>query len=171
MARAALGWGVRDLAGAASVAVDTVARFERGETLKDRTVDALRRALEAGGIALLWGDAPGVRLLPVKVENHGLVQQWVSKSRQLATKFRMNGDLAGLSPSVDDLVASALAQARDVGDPGTLRAIRGRLTLAIHFTEASDPLLPDKVVDANELTALRALEKAFREVASLPLGD
>ena len=40
MARAALGLGVRELAAAAKVSVDTVARFERGEELKERTIDA-----------------------------------------------------------------------------------------------------------------------------------
>ena len=36
MARAALGMGVRELASAAKVSTDTVARFERGEELKER---------------------------------------------------------------------------------------------------------------------------------------
>jgi transcriptional regulator with XRE-family HTH domain len=64
MARAALGMGVRELAAAAKVSVDTVARFERGEELKERTIDALRRALEAAGIKLIDenGGGPGVRL-------------------------------------------------------------------------------------------------------------
>jgi transcriptional regulator with XRE-family HTH domain len=64
MARAALGMGVRELAAAAKVSVDTVARFERGEELKERTVDALQRALEAAGIKLIDenGGGPGVRL-------------------------------------------------------------------------------------------------------------
>jgi transcriptional regulator with XRE-family HTH domain len=64
MARAALGLGVRELAAAAKVSVDTVARFERGEDLKERTIDALQRALEAAGINLIDenGGGPGVRL-------------------------------------------------------------------------------------------------------------
>ena len=64
MARAALGMGVRDLAAAAKVSVDTVARFERGEELKERTIDALQHALEAAGIKLIDenGGGPGVRL-------------------------------------------------------------------------------------------------------------
>ena len=62
MARAALGWGVRDLAGAAKVAVDTVAKFERGDELKERTIDALQRALEAAGVEFTNGDQPGLRL-------------------------------------------------------------------------------------------------------------
>jgi transcriptional regulator with XRE-family HTH domain len=64
MARAALDMGVRQLAAAAKVSVDTVARFERGEELKERTIDALQRALEAAGIKLIDenGGGPGVRL-------------------------------------------------------------------------------------------------------------
>jgi transcriptional regulator with XRE-family HTH domain len=64
MARAALGMGVRELAAAAKVSVDTVARFERGEDLKERTIDALQRALEAAGIKLIDedGGGAGVRL-------------------------------------------------------------------------------------------------------------
>jgi transcriptional regulator with XRE-family HTH domain len=62
MARAALGWGIRDLAAAAKVAVDTVARFERGDELKERTIDALQRALEAAGVEFTNGDQPGLRL-------------------------------------------------------------------------------------------------------------
>jgi len=64
MARAALGWGVRDLAAAAKVSVDTVARLERGETLRERTNEDIRRALEAAGIEFIEenGGGPGVRL-------------------------------------------------------------------------------------------------------------
>jgi transcriptional regulator with XRE-family HTH domain len=62
MARAALGLGVRDLAAAAKVSIDTVARFERGDELKERTVDALQRALEAAGVEFTNGEQPGVRL-------------------------------------------------------------------------------------------------------------
>jgi hypothetical protein len=64
MARAALGWGVRELAAAAKVAIDTVVRFERGEELKERTVEAIQRALEGGGIEFIDanGGGAGVRL-------------------------------------------------------------------------------------------------------------
>ena len=65
MARAALGLGVRELAAAAKVSVDTVARFERGDELKERTIDALQRALEAAGVEFTNGDQPGVRLTKV----------------------------------------------------------------------------------------------------------
>jgi transcriptional regulator with XRE-family HTH domain len=64
MARAALGLGVRGLALSAKVSSDTVARFERGEELKERTVEALKQALEAAGVEFIDanGGGPGVRL-------------------------------------------------------------------------------------------------------------
>ncbi|MDH2404335.1 helix-turn-helix domain-containing protein [Bradyrhizobium sp. SSUT18] len=64
MARAALGWSVRDLASEAKVAIDTVARFERGDELKERTIDAIRSALEIGGVEFIDenGGGAGVRL-------------------------------------------------------------------------------------------------------------
>jgi transcriptional regulator with XRE-family HTH domain len=62
MARAAVGWGVRELAAAAKVSVDTVVRLEKGEVLKERTVDAIRRALETAGVEFTNGNQPGVKL-------------------------------------------------------------------------------------------------------------
>lgn len=64
MARAALRIGVRDLAKAAEVSPDTVARLERGEELRGSTVAAIRAALEAAGVVFIEenGGGPGVRL-------------------------------------------------------------------------------------------------------------
>jgi transcriptional regulator with XRE-family HTH domain len=64
MARAALGWGVRELAALAKVSADTVARFERGEELKERTIEAIQSALEDGGVEFIEqnGGGPGVRI-------------------------------------------------------------------------------------------------------------
>lgn len=64
MARTATGLGVRELAAAAGVAPDTVARLERGETLKASTLAAIRAALEAAGVEFIAenGGGPGVRL-------------------------------------------------------------------------------------------------------------
>jgi len=64
MARAALGWSTRDLGQVSDVSHDSIARFERGESLKDRTVDAMRAALEAAGIIFLPddGESVGVRV-------------------------------------------------------------------------------------------------------------
>jgi transcriptional regulator with XRE-family HTH domain len=64
MARVALGWGVRDLARHAGVSTDTVARLERGEQLRERTIDLLESAFVGAGILFISenGDGPGVRL-------------------------------------------------------------------------------------------------------------
>jgi transcriptional regulator with XRE-family HTH domain len=69
MARVALGLGVRELAAAARVSPDTVARFERGDELKDRTVEALRQVLELAGVEFTNGDHPGVRLYETKAKH------------------------------------------------------------------------------------------------------
>ena len=64
MARAALGLGVRELAELATVSPDTIARLERGDPLKERTVAAIRAALESAGVIFVEenGEGPGVRL-------------------------------------------------------------------------------------------------------------
>ncbi|WP_413989811.1 helix-turn-helix domain-containing protein [Labrys okinawensis] len=63
MARAALQLGVRDLAALAKVSPNTISRLERGEKLYDSTLEAIRHALEAGGIEFITdsGGGTGVR--------------------------------------------------------------------------------------------------------------
>jgi transcriptional regulator with XRE-family HTH domain len=53
MARAGLGLGVRELADAARVSTNTVIRFERGEVLGPRTLDAIMETLENAGIQFI----------------------------------------------------------------------------------------------------------------------
>jgi transcriptional regulator with XRE-family HTH domain len=62
MARAAVGWGVRELAERAGVTANTVTRIENGADAKQSTMDSLQRALEAAGLEFTNGDQPGVRL-------------------------------------------------------------------------------------------------------------
>lgn len=65
MARAALGWGTRDLARNAGVSPDTVARLERGEDLKLATINIMRAAFESAGVIFIEeerGQGVGVRL-------------------------------------------------------------------------------------------------------------
>lgn len=64
MARAATGLGVRDLAAAAGVSPNTIARLERGEELKESTIAVIRAALEAAGVEFIAenGGGAGVRL-------------------------------------------------------------------------------------------------------------
>jgi len=79
MARAAVGIGVRELAAAAKVSPDTVARLERGEQLRERTVDAIRAALEAAGVEFTNGDQPGVRLRAQQFDVYGNVKDPVER--------------------------------------------------------------------------------------------
>ena len=64
MARAALQLGVRELAKVARVSPTTITRLERGKALHPRTVEAIRAALEAGGVEFIPenGGGVGVRL-------------------------------------------------------------------------------------------------------------
>jgi transcriptional regulator with XRE-family HTH domain len=64
MARAAVGWGVRELAEKAGVTANTVTRIELGADAKQSTIEALQRTLEAAGIEFIPqnGGGPGARL-------------------------------------------------------------------------------------------------------------
>jgi transcriptional regulator with XRE-family HTH domain len=64
MARAAVGWGVRELAKKAGVTANTVTRIENGADAKQSTMDRLQQALEAAGVEFIEenGGGPGVRL-------------------------------------------------------------------------------------------------------------
>jgi transcriptional regulator with XRE-family HTH domain len=64
MARAAVGWGVRELAEKAGVTANTVTRIENGADAKQSTMDRLQQALESVGIEFIDenGGGPGVRL-------------------------------------------------------------------------------------------------------------
>jgi transcriptional regulator with XRE-family HTH domain len=67
MARAALGWGVRDLANRAGVSPNTVSRFENGAGARVDTLGLIQYALERAGIMFVPADeagGPGVRLKP-----------------------------------------------------------------------------------------------------------
>jgi hypothetical protein len=56
-AKEAIGHGIR-----AKRSKSGAISFERGDELKERTIEALQRALEAAGVEFTNGDQPGVRL-------------------------------------------------------------------------------------------------------------
>ncbi|RCS21607.1 XRE family transcriptional regulator [Phyllobacterium salinisoli] len=64
MARAALKWGVRDLAREAHVTAATITRIEAGKSAHASTLKAIQMAFEAAGIEFIPenGGGPGVRL-------------------------------------------------------------------------------------------------------------
>jgi len=68
MARAGLGWGVRELAAKAKVSAETVVRFEAGEQLREATLEKLKSAIERAGVEFIAedGGGPGLRLAKPK---------------------------------------------------------------------------------------------------------
>ena len=64
MARAALGWGVRDLAAKIGVTANTVSRYENGADAFASTLLKIETAFKEAGITFLDdnGDGSGVRL-------------------------------------------------------------------------------------------------------------
>ncbi len=63
MARAALGWTVRDLAKHAKVTPNTVSRFESGKSSPNAsTLAVIKLAFETAGVEFINGEAPGIRL-------------------------------------------------------------------------------------------------------------
>ena len=64
MARAALGWGVRELAAKAEVTPNTISRLERGAPGRTDTLERVVAVLESAGIVFIAsnGGGPGVRL-------------------------------------------------------------------------------------------------------------
>lgn len=69
MARAALGWGVRDLAAKTGVTANTISRFENGADAMGGTLARIERVLIEAGLELIPenGGGAGVRFKsPVK---------------------------------------------------------------------------------------------------------
>ncbi len=64
MARAALGWSVRELARSAGVNPNTISRVENGGDALSSTLEKIQSALEVGGVSFIDanGGGPGVRL-------------------------------------------------------------------------------------------------------------
>ncbi|MBZ9984988.1 helix-turn-helix domain-containing protein [Mesorhizobium sp. BR-1-1-8] len=55
MARAALRWGVRDLAAKSGITANTVSRIENGQDAMQSTVEAMKSAFEASGVIFIPG--------------------------------------------------------------------------------------------------------------------
>ncbi|MBO9136256.1 helix-turn-helix transcriptional regulator (plasmid) [Rhizobium sp. B230/85] len=72
MARAALGLGIVEFAELANVSTNTLVRYERGEDLKQSTIDHLQEVLEDAGIIFIsesCDGGPGVRLKKLALRN------------------------------------------------------------------------------------------------------
>jgi hypothetical protein len=55
---------VRDLAREAGIGFDRVSAFENDQPVRESTLAKLQAALEAAGVEILNGDAPGARMRP-----------------------------------------------------------------------------------------------------------
>src|SRR5208282_6918774 len=64
LARTALGWSLSQLGRAAGVSSPTVQCFERGDSVRPSTVEAIQRALEKAGVVFIDANdgGPGARL-------------------------------------------------------------------------------------------------------------
>ena len=74
MARAALGWGVRELGVKAGISANTVSRFETGGGAMVETLIQIQTALEKAGIVFIYADecgGPGVRLRDAPPRSQG----------------------------------------------------------------------------------------------------
>lgn len=56
MARAALGWGIVELAERAGISTNTLVRLEKGEDLKESTIENIRFVLEQAGVKFVDND-------------------------------------------------------------------------------------------------------------------
>lgn len=61
-ARALLGVSVRELGAQVGISFDTISAFENGRPMRESTKAKIVAVLEARGIEILNGDAPGARL-------------------------------------------------------------------------------------------------------------
>jgi transcriptional regulator with XRE-family HTH domain len=82
MARAAIGWGVRELAEKAGVTANTITRIENGADAKHSTLEAIRSAFEAAGIIFIAenGEGPGVRLKKQRLDEGTRPQHLTSEN-------------------------------------------------------------------------------------------
>jgi transcriptional regulator with XRE-family HTH domain len=136
-ARGLLGWSTRDLAAAANLSADTISRFENNRDLKQKTIWAIRNALDEVGIHPVFGHSPGVtiriKLSERVVKNGGYY--WACE--RLGQQFRVRADkgtvdrYARLShvSNIERFVAARVSEV--LLPPQRKKPVRGVLTLSI----------------------------------------
>lgn len=63
-ARALLGLTVRELGERSGIAFETISKFENGREMRESNKARIAEVLEAAGVEILNGDAPGARMRP-----------------------------------------------------------------------------------------------------------
>lgn len=108
LGRTAIGWSAQQLATAASVAVNTVTKFERGSDARVSTVNAMRAVLEKSGVEFLSagqaspGGGEGVRVADAAQRSIGPAS---SASRQGRAPVQGEAEV-GLSHALDHFASS-----------------------------------------------------------------
>jgi transcriptional regulator with XRE-family HTH domain len=63
-ARGLVNWSVRELGAKCGISGESISAFENGRPMRESNKAAVIAALEAEGIEILNGDAPGARMRP-----------------------------------------------------------------------------------------------------------
>jgi transcriptional regulator with XRE-family HTH domain len=152
MARAALSWGVRDLAAAAGVTANTITRIENGADTRQSTLVAIQQALEAAGIEFIPenGGGAGVRFKTGNSGTMGPAELEVLLASFSASRMDDARMQLGLPPSGVDL---HFVQA---GPQATLldgQRVLGTLTLKRATVIYDPPLIGKRIGIRNWVTA------------------
>ena len=138
MARAALNIGVRELADAADVSPNTIARLERGEALHRRTLAHVQGALEAQGVAFLTPEVGGA--WPGPVIAHAPGRRLTGRAKLFSDLWSLpnfHRDASAVFSSLLDILEAYLDIIRDENrDPDPWE--RYQLKYAVDAFERSD---------------------------------
>jgi transcriptional regulator with XRE-family HTH domain len=144
MARAAVGWGVRELAEKAGVTANTVTRIENGADAKQSTMDALQRALESAGVEFTNGGQPGVRMKKAGGSEHAARLQRQQMTYHLT---EMQDEFRSIASTIAFDEREALVIVRDqVGAKEATFCDQGDLT-ATHYLWQGQPGRANQRID------------------------
>ena len=101
MARAAVGWGVRELAKKAGVTANTVTRIENGADAKQSTMDRLQQALEGAGVEFIFSEPQTLRLIPTGLQTSGWRKLQIVRVEASLARGSAEGDVLSLGYAVN----------------------------------------------------------------------
>jgi transcriptional regulator with XRE-family HTH domain len=126
MARAALQLGVRELAAKAKVSPATIVRFEASGELRERTVDAIQRALEAAGVIFVDGNGEGSGI-QIRKFRHGDI-----------VRLKQAGSIAGIKIKKGQTGIVTVVKV-DVDGKGP------KYRVTVQFDDVSVPVAPEDI--------------------------
>jgi transcriptional regulator with XRE-family HTH domain len=121
LARTALGWSLPQLGRAAGVASHTVRCFERGDSVRPSTVEAIQGALEKAGVIFIDANdgGPGARLAKgrfLAVADTAITERELEAARtaRAVRTARADARAADLAPIIAELQADGVASLRGI---------------------------------------------------------